>query len=307
MKELTEDHVVESLFRDREDSVDRVLRSRFGEAFERFSMRLKDRLRLQERLQKNTGEDEQMCIDIGRKMNLLDSQTFETVEIATRWTDFGKTGPADATLEQQSLIARMYAIEKTFPKPPHLMSLRDFLELSADPDITRRIPEHLETLWDMGLIECNVRQFINLHAQWTMDIIRDEPAIPYEAKVSAALHHILEGNNPDGLVDLSTEELMIPSLNRPIGMQEILTILLDKYQARRRFPIPGTERLRTHAEQIEWLRIYMEKYVALKQYPSWLREKLHACINVLEGAGPFSEFFAADREAENVEAALAAK
>lgn len=286
---------------------DRVLHARFGKAYEAFSEGLRNRLRLQERLQKNTGADEQMCIDIGRKMNLLDPQAFETVAIATRFTDLGKTGPADATPEQQSLIARMYAIEKTFPKPSHLMSLRDFLELSDDPDITQRIPEHLEMLWDMGLIECNVRQFINLHAQWTMDCIRDEAAIPYEAKVSAALHHILEGNNPDGLVDLSTEELMIPSLNRPVGMQEILTILLDKYQARRRFPDLKTQRLRTHAEQIEWLRIYVEKYVALKQFPTWLREQLHASITVLEQMGPFPEYFIADRQPEGAEVAFAAK
>ncbi len=291
--------------------LDQKIASRFGESYWKFSRTLRDRLRLQEETQQ-TGDDEVTCVGIGEQANnqvgALSEQEFERMALATKLTDIGKTGPGNATKEQQRLIAKMYATETEFPKPPHMLSLREFLELSTDPEIKNHVQEHLATLANMGLAELNTRDFINLHAGWTWEIIADDPTIPQEAKVTAALHHLLDGVNPGGLVDLSNEELNIPSLERSVGTPEIFTILLDKYQARRRFVDKKLGRKRTHEEQIDWLKNFFTKpgFVKLSPYPDWLKEKILDTIELIEKAGPFPQYFEMDR-VEEEEESMAAK
>lgn len=250
-----------------------------------------------------------LAINEGRP-EALSKEELEAITLATKLTDIGKTGPGQATKKQQRLIAKMYATETEFPKPPHLLSLREFLELSADPEIKNHVDEHLATLTSMGLAKLNTRDFINLHAEWTWEIIADDGAIPQEAKVTAALHHLLDGVNPGGLVDLPNEKLLIPTLNRSVDMPEIFTILLDKYQARRRFVDKKLGRKRTHFEQIAWLRNFFIKpgLVKLNPYPDWLEAKILGTIDLLEEAGPFPQYFEMDRmETRETEEQMAAK
>lgn len=297
--------------------LDTKIAPRFGDRYWQFSRSLRDRFRLQEETQA-TGEDEVACIGIGEQVNdlainegrpeALSKEELEAMTLATKLTDIGKTGPGQATKEQQRLIAKMYATETEFPKPPHLLSLREFLELSVDPEIKNHLEGHLATLAGMGLAKLNTRDFINLHAEWTWEIIADDGAIPQEAKVTAALHHLLDGVNPDGLVDLSSDKLIIPSLGRAVDFPEIFTILLDKYQARRRFVDKKLGRKRTHFEQIAWLQNFFTKpgLVKLSPYPDWLEAKILGTIDLLEEAGPFPQYFEIDR-VEKEEPSLAAK
>lgn len=288
---------------------DGVLEPRFGEAFWQFSPELRNRLRLQEETQK-TGEDEEVCVEIINNVNekareinpelVLTPEQLNRIKWATRITDIGKTAPLNATPGQQHLVASLYAIEREFPKAKNLMSMRDYLALTDVPPTNAQLDERMAILEQMGLAGLNVEEFINLHASWTWDLIKNEQAIPKGARVTAALHHLLEGNNPEGLVDLSNDELWIPSLDRSVGTEEIVTILNDKYQARRRFVDKKLGRLRTHDEQITWLNNFLTNpgWVKLNPYPDWLKEQALDYVEVLRQTGPFPQYFKMDRQVE---------
>ena len=253
-----------------------------GIEFEKLSPRLQDRFRLMVREQK-TFEDDAQCAQIGdeirdmrRREGLVETmspQDWEHVKTASMLTDIGKTGPADASPAQLEVIAKIYGNDVNLPGGPAAWTMGRFLgEHFADE--REVFGGHLA---EIGISdEMSMRDFFNLHAEWSYDLIKDETEISDEAKVMAALHHILEGVNPDGLVDLSNDELRIPSRDRAIGEGELWVLLLDKYQA-------GLRRgQKTQQESIAWLRMFVDKWVALKPYPDALKERLQKCIDDIE-------------------------
>lgn len=213
------------------------------------------------------------------------------------FTDLGKSGPLEATEPQAQLIADMYAEDALLKPSPTEWTVRRFLEMymmGKYPDVT----ETLKTLEEIGVSEdMSMRDFYNLHAGWSYDLIRNETAIPEEAKVMAALHHILEGVNPENLVDLTSDTFMIPSLGRSVDQRELWVLLFDKYQAR------SCRGGVTEEQAIEWLRGFVDKFgVKLQPYPEWLKTMLHECIDQMEAMVTEEENFIVPRSASSLTA-----
>lgn len=285
----TNHSVVISLEKER---IDRRLREVFDNVhlrFDRFSPVLREHFRLLLKEQP-TFEDEIECASLTHSVDSMDpARSLDVpdwfhVQQASLSTDIGKTGPIDATQEQKDLITSMYGSPKSLPGNPRDFTIRDFFEMNKE--LTLEGEEHFHVLEAMGITpDTDMRTFFNLHAGWTYGLLKNETEIPEETKVLASLHHILEGVNPNGLVDLSNEQLMIPSLGRPLGRKEIWTVLFDKYQAQRA-PHRGNQK---HEAAIAWLRRFVNepdlanrRGVQLQPYPEWLQLMLNSCITELD-------------------------
>lgn len=262
-----------------------------GIHFDQLSTRLQERLR-QIKREQHTLTDDLRCAHMARQVaeNLrergahdrLTETDWKNIEMASVLTDLGKTGPENATAAQSALISHMYAIDKALlndkgRREPASWSVERFVkECMSERDFseTKAILETLGVRMDM-----NMREFYNMHAQWTNDLIKNESTIPAEVRTMAALHHILENVNPDTLVDLSTDDLMIPSLRRPIGEQEIWVLLFDKYEAQTN-PHRGKQ---SHDKGVKWLRDFVNEWpMALAPYPTELKQLINDCIDQLD-------------------------
>ena len=150
-----------------------------------------------------------------------------TVEIGTLFSDIGKTGPKDATMEQRTLILEMFGIENI--ENPQ-MSAEDFLKKYFPEDFDRRSSIFVA----MGFNpQMTMRQFWNLHAQWVLGIIGND-GVPPEAVAGAATHQMIEGINPDNIVDKDGKFIKYFGNNAFFDRAEKLIIILDKYYAARR-------------------------------------------------------------------------
>ncbi len=306
------------------------------ESQETYSKALRERILFQESVQ-NTCEDERVCLQIGKEVGIEIINSFfqylpeyhysDLMNLflvsfqGTLLSDLGKTGPLHATKKERALISKIYAVETPFPVPPHKLSMRDFLILgqeTGDPFFApHTLDGHLKTLEDMGIAHCNVREFLNLHAQWTFDILEQETDIPFEVKLNAGLHHLLEGvipvyggepvlkelprrahasdPHPTGSdlffthLPLPREGDKTPNDHEKLLSQVLITILLDKYQARRRFS-------RSHEEQIAWLRNYLRIIKLHERYPL-LAVRAESFITAIDAVGPFSSLFAKEEVA----------
>ena len=237
-----------------------------------------------------TFEDEVECASLTHSVDSmdparsLDVSDWLHIQQASLSTDIGKTGPIDATQEQKELITKMYGSSKSLPGNPRDFTLSDFFDMNQELKLEGE--EHFKLLETMGIAsDTDMRTFFNLHAGWTYGLLQNETEISEEVKVLASLHHILEGVNPNGLVDLSSDQLMIPSLGRSLGRKEIWTILFDKYQAQRA-PHRGNQ---THQAAVVWLRRFVNepdlvnrRGVQLQPYPEWLNLMLNTCITELD-------------------------
>jgi hypothetical protein len=163
------------------------------------------------------------------------------VRIGSLFSDIGKTGPAHASLEQQRLIARMFAVEgvrndqmtvaaffASYFTTERDQALATFVALGLDPHLT-------------------MRRFWNLHGEWTLEVLRNS-GVPHEGVAAAAAHHLLEHVNPRSMVADDGSFTHFFGANAAFDRPEKLVIVLDKYDAARR------RGRRTHAEAISWLR-----------------------------------------------------
>lgn len=155
--------------------------------------------------------------------------------MATLLSDIGKSGPPSATTDQQ------YAILLTFGRKFH-----------GDPDEQRAAKLHdfvrdedLESLWlgldgmpaDVSLKTLSVRDFFELHATWTEQLLVPcEGKLPQETLDAARRHHQLDGYPP---------KVLSENLTRV----DKLLIIADKYDAFRCRP-PS----HSHEETIRRLR-----------------------------------------------------
>lgn len=160
-------------------------------------------------------------------LNFTDEEK-KTVLIGTLFTDIGKTGPRNATPEQERLILDIYGIENIID--PKKMTLSAFLEEYFPEDASAR----LELLMTMGIKgNMTMREFYNLHSKWTLEIISGD-GVPPEAVAAAATHHMLEGVNPEEIVGKDGRFTRYFGDNVSFDRAEKLIILLDKYDAFRR-------------------------------------------------------------------------
>src|SRR3989344_9280595 len=102
-----------------------------------------------------TFKDEERSVHVARALfryyekNLSDRRFTDTeqriVLIGTMFTDIGKTGPRDATTEQENLILDIYGVENIID--PKKITLEEFINDNFPEDSTER----LATLKEMGV------------------------------------------------------------------------------------------------------------------------------------------------------------
>lgn len=201
-----------------------------------------------------------------------------TVKAATLFTDIGKTGPADATPEQEMLVTSMFAVPVVLRATD--ITVENFLRqyFSDDADMRMEIFNSLKFQGQpLDSQKTTMRDFFNMHAHWSYDLMNGS-GIPKEVMFAAASHHIAEGQNPGGIL---SEDGIFTKLDPPrkIDRREILIILLDKYDARR------TRSGDTHARAIEWLEKYVEniKGKEISRY-DYIRAELERGIEILRVA-----------------------
>lgn len=157
------------------------------------------------------------------------------------FSDIGKTGPLRARLEQQRLIAQMFAVEGV---RNDRMLVAEFFATYFSSDIERC----LQLFHELGLDSAMpIRAFWNLHSQWTYELLKNS-GVPAEAIPAAAAHHLLEHINPESMVADDGSFTQSFGANLAFDKPEKLVILLDKYDALRR------RAQREHAAAIAWLR-----------------------------------------------------
>lgn len=207
---------------------------------------------LNERTQ--TFKDEEKAIHIAQELfryyeeNYPDKkftdQEKKTVLVGTLFTDIGKTGPRDATSEQEEIILDIYSIEN-IDKPPEEITLLQFMNNNFPGDAEKRL-ETIETIEKISR-NMTMREFYNLHPEWTLDIVSGD-GVPPEAIGAAAAHHALEGVNPKNIINKDGRFTKYFGGNVSFSRDDKLIIILDKYDAARR------RSKMTHAQAIEFVR-----------------------------------------------------
>ena len=232
---------------------DRVaeLFTKIGINIEKTNPNIIRKLRLLDRETK-TFKDEEKAIHIAQALfkyyetklpdKKFSKQEMKTVLIGTVFADIGKTGPRNATSEQEEVVLGIYNIENIID--PNKITLAQFVGDNFPKDADNR----LATLKELG-IDGNItmREFYNLHARWTLEIISGD-GVPAEAVAAAATHHILEGINPEEIVGKDGRFTRYFGDNVSFDRAERLIIILDKYDAARR------RGEKTHKEAIEFVR-----------------------------------------------------
>ena len=184
------------------------------------------------------------------------TQEQSTVVIGSLFSDIGKSGPADAGLDGQRLVAEMFGVERALDRAT---SVRTFFDAHFQADAAERVQQFCGLGLDPDM---SMRQFWNLHSAWSLQILRGD-GIPPEAVAAAAMHHLLENPNPHAMFasDSGLTKYLghTPSFDRP----EKLVILLDKYDAARR------RGQRTHQEAIAWLHHLIEAHPLFRNDPGF--------------------------------------
>ena len=199
-----------------------------------------------------TFKDEERSVHVARAMfvyyenNLSDrrftDQEKRIVLMGTMFTDIGKTGPKDATREQENLVLDIYEVENIID--PKKITLEEFIDTNFPGDAENR----LRTLRELGVSSgMTMRELYNLHAKWTLEIISGD-GVPPEAVAAAATHHMLEGINPEEIVGKDGGFTKYFGDNLFFDRAEKLIILVDKYDAFRR------RGKKEHKEAIELVR-----------------------------------------------------
>lgn len=144
--------------------------------------------------------------------------------------DIGKSGPAEANEQERLTVVRLFAQEQI--KDPQL-TLEKAATENFSPEEAR---EMLENLKNCGIdSQVTMRQFWDMHAIWTHDILEKFPSgLNRRVRIIAGSHHFNKGINP---YDLAESEVPIES--SAIGLLEdyvnviagrVLTFV-DQYEA----------------------------------------------------------------------------
>jgi response regulator RpfG family c-di-GMP phosphodiesterase len=150
--------------------------------------------------------------------------------IAAILHDIGKSGPVEATPEEQAVIIKIFACEN--------IRNSELLVSDAVPDIFEvdQVAKTRETLEKYDIDEkTTMRKFWDKHAQWTHDILERYPnSLSDHTRIIAGSHHIDRGINPYNLpeseVPLSAN--VIGSLEDYVeALEERSLIALDQYEA----------------------------------------------------------------------------
>ena len=163
------------------------------------------------------------------------------VVLGCLFSDIGKSGPANADADGQTLITEMFGIEGVRNDK---QSVAEFLTAYFPSDAAERVRRFERLGLDSKL---TVREFWNLHSAWTLAIAQ-AGNVPTEVVAAAATHHLLDNVNPDAIVGADRRFRCASGDNTSFDRAEKLIILLDKYDALRR------RGRRSHDQAIAWLR-----------------------------------------------------
>lgn len=178
--------------------------------------------------------------------NKFSDQEMRTVLVGTLFTDIGKTGPRNATPEQEEVVLDTYAVESIID--PKKTTLEQFVRDNFPEDADSRMAAFKE----IGVEgDVTMREFYNLHSRWTLEIISGD-GVPLEAVAGAASHHMLEDVNPEEIVGKDRRFTRYFGDNASFDRAEKLIIILDKYDAYRR------RSKKDHKEAIELVRKRIE-------------------------------------------------
>ncbi len=165
--------------------------------------------------------------------------------------DIGKTGPDSATLDESKSIVKIFAKESF--KDPNL-SLEDMVSNNFSKEEAEEVTSHLKMM--KINLQVTMREFWDMHAQWTHDILEKFPKnLTKSTRIIAGSHHFNKGINPYNL-----SESDVPFQSETIGLMEEyinaiggrILMAMDQYEARRR---RGDS---DHKTAIEWVRENME-------------------------------------------------
>lgn len=234
--------------------------------------------------------------------NLLDIEKMSEQELnELRFSclvhDVGKSGPAEATAEEQAAFTRVfnldfdaeeYEISPGKKAAPAQLPIRKALEIKISEGALRADEaDKILSLIGAAVSRQKIKRpqtaltpdsamtvFWSAHVYWTMDILRDHGVALRVVEVAAS-HHLLDGHDPAG-IGAENADSSIASLELADKYQafRIRLILADKYQAFRKRTALG------HEKTIEILR----KIVADKfKSNSTARRVYESVIDALAG------------------------
>lgn len=147
------------------------------------------------------------------------------------YSDIGKTGSdfregmsEEEKREQVKFFLDIFSVSNVANRD---MSMSEFFHTYRSEDAEER----LERFASFGLDpNMTLRQFHNLHSHWTFDSLQNS-GVPEDAIPPAALHHILEGQNPGKILAYDGEYTRDFNSNLSFGRGEMLVIIMDKLDA----------------------------------------------------------------------------
>jgi len=167
--------------------------------------------------------------------------------------DIGKSGPVDATSEEQKIIIKICAQEEIRDSKMPISELVGNIFSANEVDNVLQMLENYDIKSTMPM-----RDFWDKHAQWTHDILERYPqGLSEHARIIAGSHHIDREVDPYGLL-----EAEVPLDSRLIGtLEEYMEALegraliaLDQYEA------ATTRGGLSHKEAIAWVRQNIVKH-----------------------------------------------
>lgn len=162
--------------------------------------------------------------------NVLSKKQRSDGRMAAILHDIGKSGPVEATPEEQEVLIKIFACEN--------IRNSNLLVVDAVSDIfeVEQVTKTRETLEKYNIAaKTTMRKFWDKHAQWTHDILERYPnSLNSHTRVIAGSHHIDRGVNPYNLPE-SEVPLVASVIGSLEGYVEALEdrslIALDQYEA----------------------------------------------------------------------------
>lgn len=176
------------------------------------------------------------AVEMSKIIDFLPVKNRDRLKLCALLHDVGKTGPLDATPEEQQIFSIIFH-HKNFQDCHQLASIKEVLDKELEAGMSTEKIKKIEKYLISSLgMDIEKRLMIDLwhdHTDYTYEILKNAklPQIDETIVKIAVSHHIPDGRNPAQLpLDRLYANLQISEI---IGQYQLLT-LIDKYQAYRR-------------------------------------------------------------------------